>query len=188
MKKLTRVAAAVGCIGAVAIAAIVASGMIGGTARSNAATGQSEGGSSPTGATIEPAAVEGVPASLPSEGVDINEQVVLRQLATSASDASSYLTEGEAAAVAKHEASSPALSEGKPLLASVTLPASIPPPGSTTPYKTIENVPAWVVTFTAPEPSNVSLGPPGSPPVMMQHYSVAINASTGEFILGFYTR
>lgn len=188
MKKLTRLVVAAGCTGVVASAAIVGTGVIGGTASGSTTTGPTEAGVSSSSGEVEPATVEEVPASLPSGGVNVNGQVVLRPMTTPTSNPSSYLTESEAAMIAKREATDSALSEGKPLLASVTMPGSVAPAGSTIPYHTIADVPGWVVTFTAPKPINVNLGPSGSPPLMMQHYSVAINASTGEFILGFFTR
>jgi hypothetical protein len=43
----------------------------------------------------------------------------------------------------------------------------------------------WVVTFTSPKPVDVSQG---RAPVYVTHYSVAVNAVTGTFVLGFFER
>ncbi len=50
----------------------------------------------------------------------------------------------------------------------------------------MRNPATWVVTFTGRKPVNVGLGPGGVGPPM-RHYSVALDARTGEFIRGFYT-
>ena len=56
---------------------------------------------------------------------------------------------------------------------------------------------AWVVTFTRPRLTNVSLGGaaplPGQPyrppaPVLARHLNVLIDAKTGHFLLGFFTK
>ncbi len=47
-------------------------------------------------------------------------------------------------------------------------------------------VPAWVVTFTWATPSDVNQGPPGSGAIYVTHATVAVNAVTGKFLLGFF--
>ena len=52
--------------------------------------------------------------------------------------------------------------------------------------RTLRNPTAWVVTFAARKPVHIGIGPGGSGPPM-RHYSVALDAKTGDFIRGFYT-
>ncbi len=55
-------------------------------------------------------------------------------------------------------------------------------------YRTVSGAGSWVVTFTSPTPIDVNEGPPGSGPIYVTHFSVALNAVTGEFVTGFFTR
>lgn len=137
-----------------------------------------------------PASVSQVPTALTGAGVDVNGQVVLAPLSASTTNSAviSFMSESEALADARSYANNPALSAGTPLLASLTLPQSIPPAGSTVPFHTVENVAAWITTFTAPSPVDVAEGGANAPALMMQHFSVAINAATGKFVVGFFTR
>ena len=80
----------------------------------------------------------------------------------------------------------------KALLASFTSINSIPPVGATEPSHPIQNVPAWIVTFTTTNPQNVVQGKqvqPGqhAPTLFPTHFNVVINATTGDFVLGFFT-
>lgn len=55
----------------------------------------------------------------------------------------------------------------------------------------IENVPAWVVTFTFPAPENVAVGgysPAGPPVALASHNNLVINAQTGAVVWEFFTR
>jgi hypothetical protein len=69
------------------------------------------------------------------------------------------------------------------ILAQFTVPGTIPPPDSPVPFRTIADRLAWVITFTSPRDENVStVGR-----LMVRHFNVALDADTGEFLLGFYT-
>lgn len=52
--------------------------------------------------------------------------------------------------------------------------------------RTIRNPTAWLVTYDARKPVRVGLGSLGAGPPM-RHYSVAVDAKSGDFIRGFYT-
>ena len=52
--------------------------------------------------------------------------------------------------------------------------------------RTLRNPTAWIVTFKARRPVHVGIGPGGSGPPM-RHYSVALDAKSGDFFRGFYT-
>jgi len=52
--------------------------------------------------------------------------------------------------------------------------------------RTLRNPTAWLVTYEARRPVRVGLGPLGAGPPM-RHYSVALDATSGDFIRGFYT-
>ena len=53
------------------------------------------------------------------------------------------------------------------------------------PFRTIQDRLAWVITFTSDKPVNVGSGKPA--PVLVMHYSVVLDAYSGEFLIGFYT-
>jgi hypothetical protein len=52
--------------------------------------------------------------------------------------------------------------------------------------RTLRNPTAWLVTFNARKPVHIGIGPGGSGPPM-RHFSVALDAKSGDFIRGFYT-
>ena len=60
------------------------------------------------------------------------------------------------------------------------------------PATLIANVPAWVVTLTAPTPHQLVQTQQGTPasdlPAPVRHFNVVINAQTGQFLLGFFTK
>lgn len=78
------------------------------------------------------------------------------------------------------------------LLASLTVPGTIPPPGSKEAFSTIENAPTWVVTFDLPKPINGAVGcaSPGTtcPKVMVSHLIFVLDAVNGRFVRGFETK
>ena len=74
------------------------------------------------------------------------------------------------------------------LRAELTQPGPIPPCSRLARGSRDHAPRVWVVTFTSPRPDNVGQGGPGSPPVYVTHYSVAMDAVTGKFVLGFFER
>jgi hypothetical protein len=84
------------------------------------------------------------------------------------------------------------------VFARVTIEATLPPLGeSGNGYANVNDVPAWVVTFTLREAVNGRLGGPvpqpgasasSLPPLMMTHDNVIIDAQTGQLIWGFFTK
>jgi hypothetical protein len=135
-------------------------------------------------ADVSPTPVTEVPSSLPAGGVQLQDgDIVLTPWASTPSGA---MSADEAIAAARVFADShpyPATA----LQADLTQPGSIPPSqGAAGSYNTVDHVPVWVVTFTSPTPTDVGQGGPGSSPVYVTHYSVAVDAGTGKFVLGFF--
>ena len=131
-----------------------------------------------------------VPTVLSSQGVTINNQFVIRPL-TSAQKQTSMITVKQAITIGRTYADAHPF-KATTLLGSFTNLGSIPPPGATDKANVIQNVPAWVVTFTTTDPQNVIIGKkpaPGkaSPYLAPTHFNIVINASTGAFVLGFFT-
>ena len=125
-----------------------------------------------------------VPASIPPEGVNINDQVVLTPPGT---PDDGIMNSAEAAKAASAYGDTGI--EPSTLLAAVTVPGTIPPVGSDIPFRTIQDRLAWVVTFTSKEPVVVGHSAPGSKttPSPVTHWSVVLDAKSGEFLVGFYT-
>ena len=137
-------------------------------------------------ATPGPMEVHEVPTSLTGAGVVINEQVLLAPFQTTTSPSTSYISEAEGLADARREDNNPDLTVGKPLLASLTVPGSVRPAGTKGLVDSHVNVPVWVITFTAPRPVNVSQAP--GTEIFVRHSSIAINATSGQLVVGFFTR
>ncbi|MDQ2902146.1 MAG: hypothetical protein ABI456_21950 [Ktedonobacteraceae bacterium] len=129
--------------------------------------------------------VSGVPMVLPEGGATINAQFVLRKLTTT-QIANVKLTANRAVKIARTYVNAQPFT-ATTLLTSFTSINSVPPPGTKEPANVIENVPAWVVTFTNPNPQVVTQGKPTSPRSAPTHFSIVINANTGVFVLGFFT-
>jgi hypothetical protein len=130
-----------------------------------------------------PKDVTEVPTTLPTRGVDVNGQVVLRPLAATPDNA---MTAAEAIRAA-HEYSG--LARPVALEASLTVPASIPPPGISGSEKKRSNpivdVPVWVITYA--HSAAFRPGPnPGTP--LATHSSIALDATTKKFVIGFFTK
>lgn len=138
-----------------------------------------------------------VPTSIPSNGVNINNQVTLTPFTTptGTSANASPLSAMQALTIARSYVNAqnfPATT----VEADVTLPGSVPPSGATDTSEAtmIQNVPSWVVTFTSPTPTAVDQGgyfPNATTPANetpMSHFSVVINAQTGQFVMGFFTQ
>lgn len=133
-----------------------------------------------------------VPATLPQQGVTINDQFIVHPL-TSTQAQLSMIAENDAITTARTYANTQPFATTT-LLGSFTNLGSVPPPGATdgTTANVIQNVPAWIVTFTTTDPQNVFIGakPDATQPPATSaptHFNVVINANTGTFILGFFT-
>lgn len=129
-----------------------------------------------------------VPPALPAQGVDINHQIVLEP-----TNAVPTVSQSKAIALARK------LVNARPfpasaLLSRLTVPSTIPPAGTHIPFRTIRHRLAWIVTFTSPAPVNVAQGgvfpaSVGKAKVLWAtHYSIAIDARTGQFLVGFFTK
>lgn len=122
-----------------------------------------------------------IPASIPPDGVNINEQVLLMPPAPTDVPALDRSRAIQAATAGGNKSL-----ESNAVLSRVTVPGTIPPPDSPVPFRTIQDRLAWVVTFTSEKPVDVGVGKAGSS-VWVTHYSVVLDAATGEFLIGFYT-
>lgn len=132
-----------------------------------------------------------VPDSLPPGGVTINQQFVLKPLSPSVQSNLALIAQSNAITIGRRYANTQHFA-AKALLASFTSINSIPPAGATEPSHPIQNVPAWIVTFTTTNPQNVVQGKrvqPGQqvPTLFPTHLNVVLNATTGDFVLGFFT-
>ena len=124
---------------------------------------RSRGGGPPT--------VTEVPRTLPASGVAVNNLIDLKPLLQAPAHALS-----KAAAIAaarnygvKHRYPARAME------AAATI--------SGDPH--LQSTPAWVVTFTYPKPVNVSQA---KTPVLVTHDTILVDATTGKFLLGFFTK
>lgn len=126
-----------------------------------------------------------VPATLPQQGVTINNQFIIHSL-TLAQTQLSMIPESQAITTARSYANAQPFA-ATTLLGSFTSLGSVPPPGATDDANVIQDVPAWIVTFTTTNPQNVFLGNKPSTTQNPTHFNIVINASTGTFILGFFT-
>ena len=88
----------------------------------------------------------------------------------------------QALVIAKSYDNAPALSVTSVKLTGFTFPGSIPGSGTTLPCRTIERMPAWVVT---PTPVNVSQAPTGVP-VYVTHDNLVIECAGGVFCSGIF--
>lgn len=132
-----------------------------------------------------------VPTSLPAGGMTINRQFVLKPISQAEQRNLALITQNNAITIGRRYANTQPFA-AKALLASFTSINSIPPAGATEPSHPIKNVPTWVVTFTTTNPQNVVQGKrvqPGqhAPTLSPTHLNIVINATTGAFVLGFFT-
>jgi len=127
--------------------------------------------------------VSEVPSVIPATGVEINNQVVLMP--------PNGITPNidESQAIQDASAADNPNNPSEAMLTLFTLPESIPLRGVTIPFRTIDGVPAWVVTFTESQPIELASPVAGSTATFtFSHHSVAINAMTGQFVAGFFTK
>jgi hypothetical protein len=128
-----------------------------------------------------PQTVTDVPTSLPPGGVNVKGIVTLMPFSGSpALSADQAIRMNHAGALPPFHYAS--------LLASVTVPFTLPPEGaSTNKYRPIKNMPCWVVTYTLPKAINVEMVA-GRPPLMVTHQVEVFSAKTGAYVVGFFTQ
>lgn len=134
-----------------------------------------------------PIIVDYVPSVIPASGVKINLTPMVLMPPTVQPDR--VISESEAIAKARTYMGGPL--PARAVLANITNPESIPKAGVTIPFHYIvKDVPVWLVTFTLPHPQNWSMDwiPDPGPPLIAQHLNVAVNAHTGDFVVGFLSK
>lgn len=140
--------------------------------------------------TVGTSMTKEVPATLPAGGVTVNNLYVLRPL-TQVQLSGVKTTAQRAITIARTYANAQPFA-ATTLLSSFTSIASVPPAGATERSNVIQNISAWIVTFTTNHPQNVVIGKkpaPGQAPATYapKHFNIVINAQTGVFVLGFFT-
>lgn len=135
--------------------------------------------------------VEQVPSTIPEGGVTMLRGVADVTLMPQGQDASFMSAEDAIAHAPKVDASTAPAA----VLTNVTIGSTIPLEGeSPEGYKTIQNRPAWVITYTYAEPMDVRIVKytgkvdPSPAPLMMSHFNQIIDAKSGDFLLGFFTK
>jgi len=150
---------------------------------------------SPVFGTTTPASpallqVTDVPQAIPSEGVEITgQQLVLKPFNATAAMPSPISPQTAISMARKYVTTNyPATS----ILADYTNLGTIPPTGYVGKANIVQNVPAWIVIFTAPAPVNVAVGGyyPNmhAPQIMVTHDNIVLNAYTGKWVEGFFTK
>jgi len=123
--------------------------------------------------------VDRVPATMPSAGFTITGCCSFRPPAST----KGVLAERRALTIARKYAGvnwrQPAL-----LLARLVGPVTVGI--GTSRIRTLHNPTTWLATFEACKPVHLGI-PPGGEGPLMRHFSVALDARTGDFIRGFYT-
>jgi hypothetical protein len=134
--------------------------------------------------SLGPHPVSDVPSSIPPDGVQVGTLVLMP--ATEADNQLASETEGIKAA----ETYANTGLEPEAVLARVTIPGTIPPKDTDIKWRQpIQDQLAWVVTFPFSEPQEVgdTLNESGTG-FTARFYSVVVDASTGAFVWGFYTK
>jgi hypothetical protein len=140
--------------------------------------------------TADTSMTRDVPATLPASGVTVDNRFILHPL-TQVQQSEVKITAQQAITIGRTYANAQPFAETT-LLTSFTSIDSVPPPGATERSHVIQNVIAWIVTFTSNDPQNVIIGkkpaPDQTPAIYApRHFNVVINAQTGAFVLGFFT-
>ena len=150
----------------------------------------------PTGQS-GPAAVSQVPAALPAQGVTIDPAAEILLMPAAAGAQAMAAVSADMAVNLGPKIPTPLAPTA--VLATVTIGATVPPVGTTSKgYADIEGRLAWVITYTYPEPVDVRIGGAPDPnataatskpsPLLMSHANVIIDAQTGAFLWGFFTK
>jgi hypothetical protein len=130
-----------------------------------------------------PTPVTEIPSKLPSGGVALADGSIV--LTPWTSTQRSAMSAHGAIAAALVFANKAKTYMRHALKAELTMPGTIPRrPSLARSYSTKDHVPVWVVTFTSPKP--IDVGTAGT--LYVTHYSVAVNAVSGKFVLGFFER
>lgn len=150
-------------------------------------------GSSTARAAV-PQVVDEIPSTIPEAGVTLLQGVADVTLMPSDAQDGSLMAADDAIARAPKVDTSLVPTA---ILANVTIGSTIPRPGeSPNGYENVQDRAAWVITYTYPEPIDVRIGvkytdskdAPSPSPLMMTHLNLIIDAQSGEFLLGFFTK
>lgn len=139
-----------------------------------------------------------VPSPLPCTGAEVNHDVVLLPLAS----VSGMLTPDQAVATLEgvgYFHPGPGFAITSILLTDMTVISTLPPstpayyPGTHTPvqWNSIKDRQVWLITISASTPQDIgSAGKPEGPqgtPFLSTNEHMAIDARTGQFVIGFFT-
>jgi hypothetical protein len=137
----------------------------------------SAGGSPQATASSGPLVVAEVPATIPAGGVHVGVLVLMPPANTDANTMDS----NKAVDAANQYGHADAGMKPTAVLADVTIPGTIPPPDTDIKWRTIQDRLAWVVTFPFSERKDVD-------GFAATAYNVVVDADSGGFVWGFYTR
>jgi hypothetical protein len=128
-----------------------------------------------------PVVVSHVPVSIPARGVTVSGVLTLLP----AKGAHGLLTTRRAVVIAEKDTDSTIWHKPRALRATVSGSVVLAPDARHAVWKAVKNAQAWVVTFTAARPQQVSQAP--TPGAAVKHMTVVIDAHDGRFIRGFFT-
>lgn len=123
--------------------------------------------------------IDRVPSAMPPAGFRITGCCVFRP----ARAGHGLISQQKAIAIARAEVDAKKWQKPELLLAKISGPVTF---GFTTKIRTLRNPTTWVITFTSRKPVHIGIGTRGAGPPM-RHYTIALDAKSGEFIRGFYT-
>lgn len=134
--------------------------------------------------------VTDVPQVIPSEGVEITgQQLILKPFNTTTSTLSPISSQTAVSMARKYVTTG---YQATSVLANYTNLGTIRPTGYIGKANIVQNVPVWIVTFTAPAPVNVAVGgyypSAPAPQVMVTHDNIVLDAYTGKWVEGFFTK
>ncbi|HTX69323.1 MAG TPA: hypothetical protein VMH50_09270 [Thermoleophilia bacterium] len=144
-----------------------------------------------------PIALADVPSTIPASGASVDGGFILLKPHT-ATASESLLSQEQALQMARDQVNGDNAPEiaATAVLADVTISPTLPFAGDDpSSYANIQGRPSWIVTFTSPEPFDCYQGmvplegtTAESPVFMVTHSNAVLDAQTGQFLWGFYTK
>jgi hypothetical protein len=143
-----------------------------------------------------PPVVSLIPSVIPATGIRLNEGAGIDLMPVTTAEQSGLSISSADQAISAARGTDNTNMPATAVLAKVTLIGTLPIPGTTPPpgvtYQPVQDRPAWVVTFTLPEPIDAAnlFTPPGKtePAWLVTHYNVIVDAVSGDSLRGFYSQ